>query len=605
MSSRIPVPRSVKRDAPEPIFNHSRDESPSQQKAARLAGTARSPTRRLPDMSSPPSGLVRRMSLAPSTRSPLATPPRRHGPGSGEEGARGNNGGIDRVSAPTTRLSVYGVPMAMGGGGRAGGATNHHRRLTIGPGDAGSSKRIIVCVRKRPLAASEERQGDDCVQADMQTNSITITVARTKLDGLGRYGEEFGFAYDRVFDAHCTNALIYRQIVAPLVDFALGGGKATIFAYGQTGSGKTHTMFRTVDGLCYQAALDLLGRCGALRCHVSFFEIYQSQLYDLLQARRRVVPCERRDGQVAIMGLCEEIATSGEEARELIQRGLAARMTGKTGANSQSSRSHAILHLTLKALGAPGEAATSTIFGRLSFIDLAGSERGADRAETDQQTRREGSEINKSLLALKECIRALDMDASHLPFRQSKLTLVLKDSIVGSNVRTAMIATVSPATGSSEHTLNTLRYAERFHEISGAPLGEIENMEPVHDNAQPGSHHDETAEEPKHQRSLPPLCDWTVSPITRIGGSDGNSRGGSAKVTPVRTVTFATPDSSHSRIARPAREAADAPLVQHRRQIAETLGQLQQRVEACTDSDVLELLKEELQTLSQAFKSLA
>lgn len=107
--------------------------------------------------------------------------------------------------------------------------------------------------------------------------------------------------------------------------------------------------------------------------------------------------------------------------------------------------------------------------GKLSFIDLAGSERGADRGETDLKTRMEGAEINKSLLALKECIRALDQDKRHTPFRQSKLTQVLKDSFVG-NSRTCMIATVSPNQSNSEHTLNTLRYADRVKELKNGTV---------------------------------------------------------------------------------------------------------------------------------------
>ena len=99
--------------------------------------------------------------------------------------------------------------------------------------------------------------------------------------------------------------------------------------------------------------------------------------------------------------------------------------------------------------------------GRLSFIDLAGSERGADTFDNDRQTRIEGAEINKSLLALKECIRALDGDARHVPFRGSKLTEVLKDSFIGAQARTVMIANISPGSSSVEHTLNTLRYADR------------------------------------------------------------------------------------------------------------------------------------------------
>ena len=102
--------------------------------------------------------------------------------------------------------------------------------------------------------------------------------------------------------------------------------------------------------------------------------------------------------------------------------------------------------------------------GKMSFIDLAGSERGADTIDNNRQTRLDGAEINKSLLALKECIRALDLDKKHTPFRGSKLTQVLKDSFTG-NSKTTMIANVSPAATCVEHTLNTLRYADRVKEI--------------------------------------------------------------------------------------------------------------------------------------------
>ena len=132
------------------------------------------------------------------------------------------------------------------------------------------------------------------------------------------------------------------------------------------------------------------------------------------------------------------------------------RITGQTGMNNDSSRSHAILQINLKV--------DNKIHGRMSFIDLAGSERGADVVDTNKQTRIDGSEINKSLLALKECIRALDLDKRHLPFRGSKLTLVLKDSFIG-NTRTVMIGNIAPSQISCEHSLNTLRYADRVKEL--------------------------------------------------------------------------------------------------------------------------------------------
>ena len=132
------------------------------------------------------------------------------------------------------------------------------------------------------------------------------------------------------------------------------------------------------------------------------------------------------------------------------------RAQGTTGANSESSRSHAILSMSLMHY--------EKLYSKMSFIDLAGSERGADTMHTDKQTKMDGAEINKSLLALKECIRALDQDKKHTPFRGSKLTLVLKDSFVG-NSKTTMIANISPASNCCEHTLNTLRYADRVKEL--------------------------------------------------------------------------------------------------------------------------------------------
>lgn len=135
---------------------------------------------------------------------------------------------------------------------------------------------------------------------------------------------------------------------------------------------------------------------------------------------------------------------------------MSLRASGSTGANAESSRSHAIMQMQLKHNG--------RLYSKISFIDLAGSERGADTMHTDKQTKIDGAEINKSLLALKECIRALDLDKKHTPFRGSKLTQVLKDSFVG-NSKTTMIANISPASMCSEHTLNTLRYADRVKEL--------------------------------------------------------------------------------------------------------------------------------------------
>ena len=158
------------------------------------------------------------------------------------------------------------------------------------------------------------------------------------------------------------------------------------------------------------------------------------------------------------MGLSEIQVSNVQEIMEAIGAGLQSRTSGVTGANADSSRSHAILQLQLR------ETKTQRDFGKMSFIDLAGSERGADTIDQNKQTRLDGAEINKSLLALKECIRALDLEKKHLPFRGSKLTQVLKDSFTG-NSKTTMIANVSPAMSCCDQTLNTLGYADRVKEL--------------------------------------------------------------------------------------------------------------------------------------------
>ena len=159
------------------------------------------------------------------------------------------------------------------------------------------------------------------------------------------------------------------------------------------------------------------------------------------------------------MGLTEKVVDSVEEVLKLIQHGNTARTSGQTSANSNSSRSHAVFQIVLRLPGTP------KIHGKFSFIDLAGNERGADTSSSNRQTRMEGAEINKSLLALKECIRALGKQSQHLPFRVSKLTQVLRDSFIGDKSKTCMIAMISPGLSSCEHTLNTLRYADRVKEL--------------------------------------------------------------------------------------------------------------------------------------------
>ncbi len=173
----------------------------------------------------------------------------------------------------------------------------------------------------------------------------------------------------------------------------------------------------SIPGLYLLASFDvveLLNQYEDLELYLSFYEIYCGKLYDLLNNKTEVQCREDAKQKVNIIGLTERQITSADEIMRFISDGIRSRTSGQTGANAESSRSHAILQMQLKHYGKP--------FGKMSFIDLAGSERGADTMNTNKQTKLDGAEINKSLLALKECIRALDLEKKHLPFRGSKLT---------------------------------------------------------------------------------------------------------------------------------------------------------------------------------------
>lgn len=335
--------------------------------------------------------------------------------------------------------------------------------------------KIKVVVRKRPLNKKElARKEDDIVT--VYDNALTVHEPKLKVD-LTAYVEKHEFCFDAVLDERVTNDEVYRVTVEPIIPTIFQRTKATCFAYGQTGSGKTFTM----QPLPLRAAEDLVRllhqpvyRNQRFKLWLSFFEIYGGKLFDLLNERKKL--CMREDGrqQVCIVGLQEFEVSDVQIVKEYIERGNAARSTGSTGANEESSRSHAILQLAVKKHSEVkdsrrnndvNESKSGKVVGKISFIDLAGSERGADTTDNDRQTRIEGAEINKSLLALKECIRALDNDQIHIPFRGSKLTEVLRDSFVG-NSRTVMISCISPNAGSCEHTLNTLRYADRVKSLS-------------------------------------------------------------------------------------------------------------------------------------------
>ncbi|KAL8458239.1 hypothetical protein ACS0TY_035115 [Phlomoides rotata] len=360
---------------------------------------------------------------------------------------------------------AYFVNNKQAGKARALPESNVLKSLAADNVRASNVAKIKVVVRKRPLNKKELAKNEEDI-IETYSNSLVVHETKLKVD-LTEYVEKHEFVFDAVLDEEVSNDEVYRETVEPIVPIIFQRTKATCFAYGQTGSGKTYTM----KPLPLKAVRDILRlmhhtyRNQGFQLFVSFFEIYGGKLFDLLNDRKKL--CMREDGkqQVCIVGLQEYRVTDVETIKEIIEKGNATRSTGTTGANEESSRSHAILQLCIKRSADGSESKPARVVGKLSFIDLAGSERGADTTDNDKQTRMEGAEINKSLLALKECIRALDNDQGHIPFRGSKLTEVLRDSFVG-NSRTVMVSCISPNAGSCEHSLNTLRYADRVKSLS-------------------------------------------------------------------------------------------------------------------------------------------
>ena len=291
--------------------------------------------------------------------------------------------------------------------------------------------KIFVCVRKRPISDKEIENGEiDCVSA--LNPKLCIYDCKMKIDGYTKYIDTNEFYFDNVFNENEDTELIYQCTIEPTLPLLLKGGIVTCFAYGQTGSGKTYTMKGiqddAIDSLFYVFNNNNLKK--KFNFFVSFFEIYSGLLYDLLNNRNKVTALEDKNQKIQIYGLEEKQVNSPEELKKIIDFANTVRTTHNTVTNETSSRSHAICNFIIKDAKSKN---SDDVFAKLTLVDLAGSERATETQCNNKSRLAEGAEINKSLLALKECIRALDARKQsgnselHVPFRNSKLTLVLRD----------------------------------------------------------------------------------------------------------------------------------------------------------------------------------
>ncbi|OII77224.1 kinesin motor domain-containing protein [Cryptosporidium andersoni] len=350
--------------------------------------------------------------------------------------------------------------------------------------------KITVVVRKRPLTDSEVLRNDpDIVEAVDKENTIIVHELRTKVD-CTKYMEKHSYTFDHVYSEEVDNKALYEDAIRPLTENIFTPGfKCTCFAYGQTGSGKTYTMMgsgstsysvgQSIEGhelgifeLAVNNIFELLSQSEHedKNVYVSFFEIYCDKIYDLLNNQKMVTALENSKREVVVKDLTEKLIQDRMDLMLIISKGLEYRRTAQNSMNDMSSRSHALLQIEIrsKILTSPKgslQSPKAMTYGKMVFVDLAGSERGADTVHCSRQTQQDGAGINRSLLALKECIRALhDQQSSHVPFRQSELTKVLKDVFVG-NAHSIMIANIGPCLSCCEQTLNTLRYAHRVKEL--------------------------------------------------------------------------------------------------------------------------------------------
>jgi len=363
---------------------------------------------------------------------------------------------------------------------------------------------ILVCVRVRPESNNEKIQAnrknsivkvidDNMLVFDPSSDRTTFnsTLSKTtvnkgkqpagkveKVHHIGvRFGRDMKFAFDRVFDENASQIELFENTTKFLLPGVLNGFNATVFAYGPTGSGKTHTMIgneRSGHGVLILTVIQLFYLMESQRnekqfkLSVSYLEVYNEQIHDLLsETTQNLELREDKDKQVVVSNLSVHYPVSVESVMDLLNKGNQKRIQFETDANSESSRSHAVFQLTIEQTDRTAHVKANVKIGKLSLIDLAGSERAA---KTNNRGVRltEGANINRSLLALGNCINALANSTSakplFVPYRDSKLTRILKDSL-GGNCRTVMIATVSPSFTSYEDTLNTLKYADRAKQI--------------------------------------------------------------------------------------------------------------------------------------------
>ncbi|KAJ3025598.1 UNVERIFIED_CONTAM: Kinesin-like protein kif19 [Siphonaria sp. JEL0065] len=360
---------------------------------------------------------------------------------------------------------------------------------------------ILVALRIRPLTTKESKEStatnaNASVVKPTSKTCLSVTDLSDAQDVLRQdRPREKTYEFDNVFSETASQVNVFEGTTKGLVDFVLQGFNTTVFAYGATGAGKTYTMLgtheqpgvmpQTLDHLFSQIAkatrvqtttnTNNSAQTQSYKVSLSYLEIYNENIRDLLSGRPDYLELweDRLRGSV-VSGIERVEAKTAGDVLEWLEKGNLNRTQEATGANEASSRSHAVLQVFVVHRSCNKKGQYTEQNGKLSMIDLAGSERAADTKNRGMRMI-EGASINRSLLALGNCINALTEEGNngkYVNYRDSKLTRLLKDSL-GGNCKTVMIANISPTAANFEETLNTLKYASRARAIKNKVVQQV------------------------------------------------------------------------------------------------------------------------------------
>ncbi|XP_022222785.2 kinesin-like protein KIF3A [Drosophila obscura] len=332
---------------------------------------------------------------------------------------------------------------------------------------------VRVVVRTRPMDKNELTAGAlSAISVDKINRAITVMKPNATANEPPKT-----YYFDNVFDGSSNQLDLYVDTARPIVDKVLEGYNGTILAYGQTGTGKTYTMSGNPDspqtkGIIPNAFAHIFGHIAKARenqkflVRVSYMEIYNEEVRDLLgkDVSKSLEVKERPDIGVFVKDLSGYVVHNADDLENIMRLGNKNRAVGATKMNQESSRSHAIFSITVERSELGEGGAQHVRMGKLQLVDLAGSERQSKTQATGQRLK-EATKINLSLSVLGNVISALvDGKSTHIPYRNSKLTRLLQDSL-GGNSKTVMCATISPADSNYMETISTLRYASRAKNI--------------------------------------------------------------------------------------------------------------------------------------------